>query len=255
MTYTVFAGSKAGIVGSNPTQGMHVFLRLFCVCVVNGHATCWSPVQGVLPIVLGLRNWSETKYFTVCPVLQIASNRKERKKERKREADLLRAAERNVRIHVSWDGFYDFSIRNDEFHIQDFIGKKSQVHASFKRNSVRQKHKGRSRKERETFQISHGICCHSILVSGINCALMKTSRKALSHFSDGNWGISENIFVSLSLSLSSVSQLLLLLLYTITLILCQLSKCAMQKKKKIKSEGTMLQAGRSLVRVPMMLIF
>jgi hypothetical protein len=31
---TVFAHSNARIVGSNPTQGMDVCLRLFCVCVV-----------------------------------------------------------------------------------------------------------------------------------------------------------------------------------------------------------------------------
>jgi hypothetical protein len=30
----VFARSNTGIVGSNPTQGMDVCLRLFCVCVV-----------------------------------------------------------------------------------------------------------------------------------------------------------------------------------------------------------------------------
>jgi hypothetical protein len=29
-----FARLNAGIVGSNPTQGMNVCLRLFCVCVV-----------------------------------------------------------------------------------------------------------------------------------------------------------------------------------------------------------------------------
>jgi hypothetical protein len=32
-TWTVFARSNAGIVGSNPTQGMDVYVRLFCVCV------------------------------------------------------------------------------------------------------------------------------------------------------------------------------------------------------------------------------
>jgi hypothetical protein len=32
--WTVFALSKAGIVGSNPTQGMDVCVRLFCLCVV-----------------------------------------------------------------------------------------------------------------------------------------------------------------------------------------------------------------------------
>jgi hypothetical protein len=31
---TVFARSNAGIMGSNPTQGIDVCVRLFCVCVV-----------------------------------------------------------------------------------------------------------------------------------------------------------------------------------------------------------------------------
>jgi hypothetical protein len=31
---TVFARSDAGIVCSNPTQGMDVCVRLFCICVV-----------------------------------------------------------------------------------------------------------------------------------------------------------------------------------------------------------------------------
>jgi hypothetical protein len=42
-------------VGSNPTRGMDVCVRLFCVCAVlcacSGLATGCSPVQGVLPIV------------------------------------------------------------------------------------------------------------------------------------------------------------------------------------------------------------
>jgi hypothetical protein len=58
--WTVFARSNTGIVGSNPTQGMGVCLRLFCVCIGSGIATGWSPVQRVLPTVLGLKNWSET---------------------------------------------------------------------------------------------------------------------------------------------------------------------------------------------------
>jgi hypothetical protein len=49
---TVFVHSNAGIVGSNPTQGMDVCVSLFCVCVVlcvgSGLATGWFPVQGVL---------------------------------------------------------------------------------------------------------------------------------------------------------------------------------------------------------------
>jgi hypothetical protein len=47
---------------------MDICVRLFCFCVVlcvgSGVATGWSPVQGILPTTLGLRNWSETKRFT-----------------------------------------------------------------------------------------------------------------------------------------------------------------------------------------------
>jgi hypothetical protein len=46
-------------VGSNPTLGMGVCVRLFCVCVVlcvgNGLATGCSPVQGVLPTVYRIK--------------------------------------------------------------------------------------------------------------------------------------------------------------------------------------------------------
>jgi hypothetical protein len=51
--WNVFARLNAGIMGSNPTQGMDVCVRLFCVCVFlcvgSGLATGWSPVQGGLP--------------------------------------------------------------------------------------------------------------------------------------------------------------------------------------------------------------
>jgi hypothetical protein len=64
----ITVSSLARTLGSNLTQGMVVCLRLFCVyvvpCVGSGLATSWFPVQGVLPSVLGLRNWSETKRFT-----------------------------------------------------------------------------------------------------------------------------------------------------------------------------------------------
>jgi hypothetical protein len=54
-TWTDFAGSDNGIVSSNPTQGMDVSVRLFCVCVVlcvrSDLAMGWSPDQGVLPTV------------------------------------------------------------------------------------------------------------------------------------------------------------------------------------------------------------
>jgi hypothetical protein len=47
-----FARSNAGVVGSNPTRGMDVYVRLFCVCAVlcigRGISTGWSLVQGVL---------------------------------------------------------------------------------------------------------------------------------------------------------------------------------------------------------------
>jgi hypothetical protein len=58
---TVFPGSKTRIVGSNPTRGMDVCVRLLCVYVVlgvgSGLATGWSPVQGFLQTVYRLRNW------------------------------------------------------------------------------------------------------------------------------------------------------------------------------------------------------
>jgi hypothetical protein len=54
-------GLNAGVVGSNPTRGMDVSVRLFCVyavlCADNGLATGWSPVQGVYRLCIGLRNW------------------------------------------------------------------------------------------------------------------------------------------------------------------------------------------------------
>jgi hypothetical protein len=57
--WTVFVSSNAGIVVSNPTQCMDVCVRLFCVCVVlrvgSGFATGWSPVQGVLATVYGIK--------------------------------------------------------------------------------------------------------------------------------------------------------------------------------------------------------
>jgi hypothetical protein len=48
MSWTVFARSNTGIVGSNPTWGMDVWVRLFSVCILyvgSGLATGWSPVQ------------------------------------------------------------------------------------------------------------------------------------------------------------------------------------------------------------------
>jgi hypothetical protein len=65
MGYEVFANSNTRIVGSNPTHGMDVCVCVYSACV--GLAKPWSPVQGQLPTVLGLRNWSETKRFKDAP--------------------------------------------------------------------------------------------------------------------------------------------------------------------------------------------
>jgi hypothetical protein len=73
--WNVFACSNTGIVGSNPTEGMNVCLRLFCVCVGRDLATGWSPFQGILPTVLGLRNWSETKRFKDAPCSKVGATR------------------------------------------------------------------------------------------------------------------------------------------------------------------------------------
>jgi hypothetical protein len=57
--WTVFARSNTGIVGSNLTSGMDVYVRLFCVCVVlcigRGLTTGCSPVQGVLLTVYRIK--------------------------------------------------------------------------------------------------------------------------------------------------------------------------------------------------------
>jgi hypothetical protein len=50
-TWTVFARSNTGIVGSNPTRGVDICV--YSVFVLgSGFATGWSLVQGVLPNIL-----------------------------------------------------------------------------------------------------------------------------------------------------------------------------------------------------------
>jgi hypothetical protein len=78
--WTAFANSNAGIVDSNPTQGIDVCLRSFYVCVHSGFATGWSPVQGALQTVLGLRNWSETKHFTDALCSKVGETGRERER-------------------------------------------------------------------------------------------------------------------------------------------------------------------------------
>jgi hypothetical protein len=71
--WTVLARLDAGIVGSNPTRGMNVYVYVYVYsmfvlsCVDRGLAMSWSLVQGVLPTVLNLRNWSETESFMDAP--------------------------------------------------------------------------------------------------------------------------------------------------------------------------------------------
>jgi hypothetical protein len=87
-TWTVFSRSEAGIVGSNPTQSIDVFLCLFCVCIDSGLAMGRSPVKGVLSTVLGLRNWSETKSFTGALCSKMGATRK-RERERASYSEAL----------------------------------------------------------------------------------------------------------------------------------------------------------------------
>jgi hypothetical protein len=55
--------SNAGTVGSNPTGGMDVCVRLFCVCVGSGLATGWSLVQRVLPNLYTIHNFGINSEF------------------------------------------------------------------------------------------------------------------------------------------------------------------------------------------------
>jgi hypothetical protein len=52
---SVFARSDTEILGSNPTGGMDICMRLLCVCVIlcvdSGLATGWSAGQGALRTV------------------------------------------------------------------------------------------------------------------------------------------------------------------------------------------------------------
>jgi hypothetical protein len=68
MAWTVFASLYTEIVGSNPTQGMDIYVRLFGVCVVvcvgSGLAAGWSPVPWVLPTVYKIKKLQKRPRFT-----------------------------------------------------------------------------------------------------------------------------------------------------------------------------------------------
>jgi hypothetical protein len=59
--WTVFPRSNTGVVGSNPIQGMDVFVGLFCVyvvlCVGSGLMKGSSPSKESYRLCIGLRNW------------------------------------------------------------------------------------------------------------------------------------------------------------------------------------------------------
>jgi hypothetical protein len=77
--WTVLARLNTGIVGSNPTRGMDVCVRLFCVCVllcIRGLlATGWSSVQGALPTVCALRNCKSAKVHKGCRAIDRQTDR------------------------------------------------------------------------------------------------------------------------------------------------------------------------------------
>jgi hypothetical protein len=58
--WPVSASPNAGVVASNPTRGMGVFVRSFCVCVVlrvgSGLAMGWSPSREPCRLCIGSRN-------------------------------------------------------------------------------------------------------------------------------------------------------------------------------------------------------
>jgi hypothetical protein len=86
--WNVFVRSNPGIMGSNPTRGMDVCVRLFCVCDVlcasSVLATGWSPAQGVLPTVYRIKKLKNGQGTTKgCRAI-------EREREREREREKIR---------------------------------------------------------------------------------------------------------------------------------------------------------------------
>jgi hypothetical protein len=66
--------SNAGIVGSNPTRGMAVFVCVYSMFVLgSGLATGLSPMQGVLADCLSIKKLKSNKAFRGCDVLQVGA--------------------------------------------------------------------------------------------------------------------------------------------------------------------------------------
>jgi hypothetical protein len=76
--WIICALSNAGIVGSNPTQGMNVCVRLFCICVVpcvgSGLAKGLIPRSRSPTNCINLRNWSDRSVSRM-PYARSGSNR------------------------------------------------------------------------------------------------------------------------------------------------------------------------------------
>jgi hypothetical protein len=72
--WIVFARSNTGIVGSNPSRGVDVCVRFYCVCIVlcvgSGLATGWSPVQGVLPLCIDQETAKAAKVHKGCRAIR-----------------------------------------------------------------------------------------------------------------------------------------------------------------------------------------
>jgi hypothetical protein len=92
--WTVFARSTLGSWIRIPLKAwmfVYVYSVFVLSCVGSGLATGWSPVQLVLPNVLGLRNWSETKRFIDALCFKVGATGK-----RKREKYLSTEAESSL---------------------------------------------------------------------------------------------------------------------------------------------------------------
>jgi hypothetical protein len=75
-------------VPSKASLSVCVYSVFVLSCVGSGLVTGWSPVQGVLPTVLGSINWSETKRFTDALCSKVGNIRRERDRDRERESIL-----------------------------------------------------------------------------------------------------------------------------------------------------------------------
>jgi hypothetical protein len=81
--WTILARSNAGIVGSNPTQGMDVCVRLLCVCVLyvdSGLATGWSPSKESYRLCIGLKNWKSGQGPKGCRAIEREREREGKKR-------------------------------------------------------------------------------------------------------------------------------------------------------------------------------